>query len=149
VERDVKTLADVLGVRALDKLDNPQNAASAPAEHVALPDALVDDKTSVEDFAKLILHSREYRQHLARCIILDELPGGLEVLLWKFAYGSPTERLEVEHKTNPFANLTLEQLEQRALYLQGVITHMRTQAPESNNYGDDGEESSNEHAQIH
>ena len=47
------------------------------------------------EFARKFLDSEDYRKSLERRILLDELPGGVEVMLWHYAFGKPTDKVEV------------------------------------------------------
>ncbi len=52
------------------------------------------------EFARKFLDSSDYRLSLERRILLDELPGGVEVMLWYYAFGKPTDKVEVSLPKN-------------------------------------------------
>ena len=55
------------------------------------------NKATIEarEFARHFLRSSEYSTSVERRILLDELPAGVEVALWHYAFGKPTETVEV------------------------------------------------------
>jgi len=80
----MESLADFL------QLDGP--TPSAPRQ-----DASADPYSgtaTIKEFAEKVLNSQEYRASLHRRIILDELPAQIEALLYYYAAGKPTERVE-------------------------------------------------------
>ena len=70
------------------------------------------------EFARKILDSEEYRNSIERRIGKDSLPGGVEVMLWYYAYGKPTEKVDVSFsETADLSDLTEAQLAERAQHL--------------------------------
>lgn len=110
----MKSLADVLGVA--DPTLAPENRTE--------PD-IDPDSMSAKQFATAILTSRQYRESLLRRIIMDELPPGIEAKLMDYAWGKPVDRVEVEDKTKRLEDYSVDQLEERALYLAEVARRMR------------------------
>lgn len=49
---------------------------------------------TAKDFSVAILNTKQYRDSLLRRILMDELPPAVEVLLYHYAHGKPTEKLE-------------------------------------------------------
>jgi hypothetical protein len=112
-----ESLADFLGAQ-----DPERPNAPAPAPR--------STKLSRKEYAREILSSQEYRQSLMNLIVLGELPPGLHVLLHHYAYGKPTDYVEVKDTTNRLEGLTPEQLEQRAMLLAERARQLRkAQAP--------------------
>jgi hypothetical protein len=109
----VQSLAEFLGV-----LD-PQ--ADAPAESSFSPDITPQ---SAEDFCQGVLSSREYRESVYRRITMDDLPPSIEQMFYAYACGKPVEKIEVTDKT-AIENMTVEQLEERALALVSLARKMR------------------------
>lgn len=77
----VQTLADFLGTTDLEKPEGP-------VELFAI------ESLTAKEFAQKIIASPEYRGHLMRMILLDEVPPAVDCMLWHYAYGKPTERVE-------------------------------------------------------
>jgi hypothetical protein len=119
----VKTLADVLGVR----LDLDKSDATRVTYTEVTSDELFTLDTPVEEIAQKLLHSKEYRQHLLRMIMMDDIPPALETRLWEYAYGKPVEHVEVKDKTPRLEDVPLEQLEARAAMLMRVAQQLRMQ----------------------
>lgn len=97
-----------------------RNAEARDAKRLAF-----EPKLTVKDFCKGVLNSQEYRESLMRRVILDELPPAVECMLWDRAWGKTVEKVEVKDTTGQLEELTIEQLETRALYLVGVAQRMR------------------------
>lgn len=117
---EAKSLADVLGV-----LD-PQQPVSLQQ------DAKPFVKMTAKAFSQEILNSRQYRESLLRRIIFDELPPAVECKLMDHAWGRPVEKVQVEDTTPRFEELSIEELEQRAMMLVEMARLMREQQGESN-----------------
>lgn len=79
----MESLADFLGVEHLPR--DPAVPAKTP---------LVDDTTTIQEFAKRVLASREYRQSVVDRIVTHSLPAQIEAMLYHYAEGKPTERVE-------------------------------------------------------
>lgn len=60
-----------------------------------------------------------------RRIIMDELPAPVELMLWDRAHGKTVEKMEFKDVTDPIEELTLEQLEDRAVKLLEVARRLR------------------------
>jgi hypothetical protein len=109
----VQSLADYLGV--VDSKEPDRSPGPAPSKRV-----------TAKSFALEILTSQEYRQSIHNRIILGDLPPQLECLLYHYAYGKPVERVEVTDVPFDHDDLTIEQLEERALRtLEFVRRHRR------------------------
>src|SRR5262245_3013308 len=67
-------------------------APTAPVEAPATD--LFSGITTIKEFAERVLNSADYRASLLRRIQLDELPAQIEALLYYYACGKPTERIE-------------------------------------------------------
>ena len=67
------------------------------------------------EFARDLIDSPDYRKSLARRIKNDALPGGVEVMLWYYAYGKPTDKVEVTMSSDhDLASMTPDQLAEEA-----------------------------------
>ena len=106
------------------------------AEFLGVPDPVtkVDpsgidytSKLPVAAFCKQVLASPEYRMSLVRRITLDELPPAIEQLLYYYAEGKPVEKVEVKDTSDPLENLTIDQLEERAMKLLNVARQLRVE----------------------
>jgi hypothetical protein len=106
------SLADVLGV-------------PDPVEPDAKVEAEFDPNVDVTKFANAVLSSRQYRESVLRRIIMDELPPQIETLFYHYAKGKPVERFEVKDTTNPLEDMSVEQLEARALQLVEMARKLR------------------------
>jgi len=100
-----RNLAEALGI-----LDPRVDAKVQSA-----PDPVGD--LDARSLARMVLNSTQYRESLMRRILFDELPPAVETKLMDYAWGRPTERIEITDNTNRFAGMTSEQLEQHALFL--------------------------------
>jgi hypothetical protein len=116
---EFKSLADFLGVADPVTKELPSGAGPSP-------------KLTIKDFCKEVLRSPQYRESLLRRIVMDELPPAVECMLWDRAHGKTADKLEVKDTTDPLEDLTIEQLEDRAMKLLEVARHLRTEssAPE-------------------
>lgn len=113
----MKSLADVLG------LNTP---SSATTEASTTP-----RKLTAKAFSKAILESADYAASIQRRILADTLPPAVEVKLYEYAYGKPVDKVEVRDKTNPLEELTMEQLETRAMKLAALVAKLRGEAAQS------------------
>jgi hypothetical protein len=59
-----------------------------------LPVEIEPEEITARSFCRGILSSHEYRLSIERRIFLNELPAAVECLLYHYAYGKPTERVE-------------------------------------------------------
>lgn len=112
-----QSLADFLGVQ-----DPVQ-----PELPVQPPPSL---KITVKGFCKGILSSVQYRESLMRRIIMDELSPAVECMLWDRAHGKTVEKMEFKDTTDPLEELTIEQLEERAVKLLEVARRLRVDKQE-------------------
>jgi hypothetical protein len=112
-----QSLADFLGVQDPAKPDLPAQPAPSP-------------KVTAKAFCKEILQTREYREALLRRIVMDELPPAVECMLWDRAHGKTVDKVEVKDTTDPLEELTIEQLEERAMRLLEAARGMRKQDDE-------------------
>jgi hypothetical protein len=101
---NMKSLAEYLGVEDPQVPDVPVSEAPSP-------------KLSRKEFARAILATPEYRESLMYRIRLHELPPAVEVLLYHYAYGKPTDIVEVRENTNKLEQLSVDQLEERGMLL--------------------------------
>lgn len=111
----MQSLADFLGVP--DPAQPGRPAAPAPSE-----------KVTAKAFCKSVIASPEYRQSILNRITLGDLPPAVECLMWHYAHGKPTEHFEVKDTTNHLAQLSLEELEQQALFLADLVRTLRQNA---------------------
>lgn len=110
----METLADFLG--AGDQ-DNKKNSNTSPRS----------SKLSRREYARELLNSPQYRQSVLDRLTLGELPPALEILLHYYAYGKPTEHVEVRDTTTRLEDLTPEQLDERAMLLAKRARQLREQ----------------------
>lgn len=103
---------------------NPEEAARN-AEARDAKRLSFEPKLTVKDFCRGVLNSQEYRESLYRRVLLDELPPAVECMMWDRAWGKVVDKVEFKDTTDTLANLTVEQLETRALYLVEVARRMR------------------------
>lgn len=110
--RGMKSLAEHLGVLDSARPDEPETPVTR-------------FKASIKVFCRGILMSKEYRDSLLRRIMMDDLPPAVESLLYHYCYGKPKERVEIEDVTDRLENLTVEQLEERAMFLAQCAKRLR------------------------
>jgi len=108
------SLFEYLGLKDPDQPEKPMEAGPNLAT------------TDPRTFALEILSSYQYRESILRRILVDDLPPAVETLLLHYAFGKPTERVEVKDVT-PIESLTSEQLEDKALQLAQMARRMREQ----------------------
>ena len=109
----MKTLAEALGVPDPEKPDEPVKP---------LPPG-----TTARSLARSILTTHEYRESILRRVLTDSLAPAVECKLYEYAYGKPVERVQVEDITPQLGELTIEQLEQRAMMLATMARKLRQQ----------------------
>lgn len=110
-----QSLADFLGVPDPQQPGRP--AASAPS-----------GKMTRKQFCKELLATKEYRESLLQRIVLGTLPPAVEVLLYHYADGKPVDKIEVKDTTEPLEEMTVEQLEERAMRLMHAARALRGDA---------------------
>lgn len=77
-------------------------------------------------FAKAFLDSPQYRESLARRILQDTLPPGIEQMLWHYTYGKPKENVQITlGNAAELREMTDEELEERASAVLEQIRHTR------------------------
>lgn len=114
----MQSLAEFLGVQD-GILESDRPITEAPHE----------DLTD-EQLCRKILQSQEYRQSVFNRVLSGTLPPAVEAMIWDRAYGKPVKRIEVKDTTNALEALTVEQLEERALFLAGLARRMRQESNE-------------------
>ncbi|HLZ07813.1 MAG TPA: hypothetical protein VKT80_04445, partial [Chloroflexota bacterium] len=74
-------------------------------------------------FALSILRSEDYRKSLLDRARAGTLPANIEAMLWAYAYGRPTERVEVTHVSpaSQMADMPVEELAKRAEIIAKVL----------------------------
>ena len=81
------------------------------------------------EFARSLIDSADYRDSLARRIKKDNLPGGVEVMLWYYTYGKPTDKVEVTMSQGAdLESLTADQLAAEARSLSVAILQTKDEA---------------------
>jgi len=110
----METLADFLG--ALDRWPAADDQQRQPT---------ASSRLSARAFFRQFLASPEYRQGLLDRVRLGTLPPALEVLMYHYAYGKPTEHVEVKDTTERLEDLSLEELEKRVLHLAELARQLR------------------------
>lgn len=99
--------------------------AQTPPVGSSEPSPIPTPISTAEEFCRKFLDSKEYRDSLYRRVLLDDLSSPIECMIWDRAYGQVTKRLEVRDTTNQLENMTVEQLEERALFLAQVARRLR------------------------
>jgi len=95
-----------------------------------LPAPSSSHKLTAKEFARGVLNTTEYRESLLRRVLLDELPPAVELWLLNTAHGKPVERVEVTDVPQDLDDLSIEQLEERALRtLEFVRRHRQEDNP--------------------
>lgn len=107
-----KNLAEYLGIE--DPQDPETPVAPAPSPRL-----------SRREFAREILNSHDYRESLFSRIRMQTLPAQVECLLYHYAYGKPTDVVEVREQSTALENLTPEQLDKRELLLLQRLREVR------------------------
>ena len=105
----MKTIAEALGL---------ENLPEQPSSEKSLP-------LSAKTFSKGILNSEEYRASIRRRVITDTLPPAVECKLYEYAYGKPVDSVEVKTSSDTLSELTVEQLEAKALALALLARKLR------------------------
>lgn len=107
----VTTLREFLGV------DAPSIVESQP---------LAVDNPTIIEFCQGIVFSQEYRQSLRDRIVLGTLPPQIEALFYYYAFGKPSEKLEVRSTSVNLEDITPEQVEDRIAHLHKIAQHLRS-----------------------
>ena len=110
-----QSLADILGVQDPSAPDLPVRPA---------PSA----KLTAKAFAKDLLNTPQYRESLMRRIVMDTLPAAVETLLYYYAHGKPTERVEVKDKSERVEDLTPEMVAEKLARVQRMLLLVRAAA---------------------
>jgi len=76
------------------------------------------------DAARLILDSEEYRATLKSRAAAGTLPAAVEIMLWHYRYGKPPDKIEITSNHEDLANLTSEELAERAKEIAGDMAHI-------------------------
>lgn len=105
-----RNLAEALGIK------NPLEQAAPEPQPVGDLDG--------RSFARMVLNSTQYRESIMRRILFDELPAAVETKLMDYAWGRPTEHLEINDQRNNLENLSTAELEQRALFLASLARQL-------------------------
>lgn len=110
-----RNLAEMLGIQdpRLDPNHQPQ------------PEVPVVGDLDAKAFARMVINSTQYRESIMRRILFDELPPAVETKLMDYAWGRPTERVEITDNRNRFEDMSSEQLEQHALYLASLLRQIQ------------------------
>lgn len=67
---------------------------------------------TASNLAKSLLESEEYRSNFRKRLEAGILPPNVEAMLWHYAYGKPTESIEVNHSfMDDLEKLTDEELD--------------------------------------
>lgn len=109
-----RNLAEALGVK------NPLQDQTVPQ-----PEPSPVGDMDARQFARFILNSTQYRESVLRRVLMDELPAAVETKLMDYAWGRPTERIQIDDKSSRLEDMTSEELEQRALYLATRARQLR------------------------
>ena len=81
-----------------------------------------------QERAREILEGSEYQDYFERRLQDDSLAPGVETMLWHYAYGKPTDRLEInDQREATLRDLTDEQLAQRAVSISQAILAKKTE----------------------
>ena len=113
-----RNLAEALGIK------NPL-VEEAKAKGRPEPDPVPVGELNGRDLARYVLNSTQYRESILRRILFDELPPAVETKLMDYAWGRPTERVEINDNRSNLENLTTEELEQKALVLATLARQLR------------------------
>jgi len=87
-----------------DSLDIPDPRVADPAEtELGIRDAI--DVTDPQEFCRLIVRSREFKQYVVNGFVLGDIPSAIACRIMDHAWGKPVERVEVNN-TSELENLT-------------------------------------------
>lgn len=81
-------------------------------------------RTIVQQRAREILESDDYKASLNRRIKSDTLPPGVETMLWHYAFGKPAETLNV-NMNEDLSKLSMDELLERARSLGEKIEEIK------------------------
>jgi hypothetical protein len=116
-------------VRGLVQQDFMKTKAADPAGKNAdttkagRPPGSKNIQSEARTFALEILRSPEYRKSLMDRVKAGSLASNIEAMLWAYAYGRPTERMEVTHvnPTAQLAEMSIDELAKRAELIASVL----------------------------
>lgn len=78
------------------------------------------------EFAREFVESEEYRESLIDRIRLHDLPPQVEVMLWMYAYGRPSDKVQPEHDARDLARLATSELFEKAQALMDQVRELET-----------------------
>lgn len=84
---------------------------------------------AAKEAAKLIIESESYRRSLVARAAAGTLPPGIESMLWHYAYGKPTETIEMKVRED-LSGLSDQQLAQRAEQIAAALRTGMFKTPE-------------------
>ncbi len=85
------------------------------------PSLLASTTCTAEEFAKAFLNSLEFKKYIVNSLTLGELPPAITTRLMDYAWGKPTEKLEITDKTARFEEMSVPELVQRIRLLQSAL----------------------------
>lgn len=100
------------------------------AELPRTPTIEISDYTGLagKQFAQAVLNSEEFKRYISDGIKARDLPPAVLCRLIDHGWGKPVERVELN--TNHLENISAEQLEARAAYLEEMARRLRGQDDE-------------------
>lgn len=94
-------------------------SACVDAAHVAL---------NGKAFSEAVLHSEEFRLYVIEGLTERNLPSAVVLRLMDHGWGKPVEHVEVKDVTDSLKDVTVEQLEERAMHLAEMARRIRQEA---------------------
>jgi hypothetical protein len=119
----MKTLGDTL--HETDPQSFPkQDIPAPPADSIGLA-----SKKTGKSFSRAVLESKQYRDSIVARVVAGTLPAAVECKMWDHAFGVPKQRVEVEDKTNPYENMSPEQIQTRIRVLMDTAQRLGASLP--------------------
>ena len=106
-----KNLAEFLGVQNPRERESPRT----PDPGILTP----------KRFCQAVLNSPEFRTYIVNGLVLGDIPPAIVIRLMDTGWGKPVDRLEVHETAAPLEQLSVEQLEDRALFLASLARKIR------------------------
>lgn len=73
----------------------------------------------VRELARNLIERPKYRANLAEALDNGTCPTPIQTMLWYYAYGKPTESIEISTGSKSYEGMSEAQLQARALFLAG------------------------------
>lgn len=92
------------------------------------PDAAAPETLSAKEFCDSVVNSFEFRSYILNGLLLGSIPAAVVNRIMDTAWGKLPDRVDHTISTNPLESMSIEQLEERALFLAQTARELRNAA---------------------